>query len=210
MGVRGQALAGDIAMRQKCLMLGAGHSKVERRLIVPGSAPEEKTDWVTLDFNQDADPDILYDLDNLEKEDPLFHGERNGRIRDTLDPWGSPIDDGIFDEIHAYEVLEHFGRQGDFLGFFASFREFWRILKPHGWFIGSCPTVGSGWEWGDPGHTRVISNKTLSFLTHVPYDNMGTTMASDYRKYVDPYWWELVHSDSTTQPGHYYFALRKL
>jgi DNA modification methylase len=90
----------------------------------------------------------------------------------------------LFDEIHAYDVLEHTGQQGDWRFFFAQWSEFWRILKPNGLFFGKCPTYDSEWAWGDPGHTRIISPASLVFLDQNQYiEQVGKTAMTDYRPY---------------------------
>jgi hypothetical protein len=83
--------------------------------------------------------------------------------------------------VHAYEVLEHIGAQGDYKTFFAQFDEFWRILKPDGLMFVTVPMWDSVWAWGDPGHTRVINVGTITFLSRKMYDNVGSSPMSDYR-----------------------------
>ena len=107
------------------LLLGAGNSTEKKMYLLE----KEWTDLTTLDL-QDAD--ICHDLDVL--------------------PY--PIEDASFDEIHAYEVLEHTGTQGDFRFFFAQFNEFHRILKDKGVMYISVPNYSSIWAFGDPGHRR--------------------------------------------------------
>jgi hypothetical protein len=92
-----------------------------------------------------------------------------------------PFQDDAFNEIHAYEVLEHTGRQGDWRFFFAQFSEFWRILRPGGVLVGTSPG-GGPWVWGDPGHTRAISPECFVFLNQQEYQHqVGVTPMSDYR-----------------------------
>lgn len=179
-------------VRQTCLMLGAGHSPVKRRLIAMTSASEEMTTWVTLDMNPDAKPDILFDLEQIERGKKL------------------PVDDNSFDEIHAYEVLEHFGRQGDYKGFFTGFRELWRVLKPGGYLIGTCPSWNAFWAWGDPGHTRIISEGTLSYLTEELYATVGSGPATDYRRLIDPCWWQMAFFEHSPDMSGFRFAIRKV
>jgi SAM-dependent methyltransferase len=123
----------------------------------------DKAEWdglVTLDINPDHEPDVVHDLTAL----PL------------------PFADNQFDEIHAYEVLEHTGQQGDWRFFFAQFAEFYRILKPGGKLFGSSPAAMSKWAWGDPGHTRVMSEELFIFLHQPSYTaQVGVTPMSDYR-----------------------------
>lgn len=139
------------------LLIGCG-SRREKLLKIPGH--ESFTHLTTLDINSDHNPDVVYDLERL----PL------------------PFDDGEFDEIHAYEVLEHIGRQGDYKTFFAQFSEFWRILKPGGYLCATCPSYKSMWAWGDPSHTRVLTSGSLVFLSQAQYEKqIGKTAMSDFR-----------------------------
>lgn len=177
-------------MEQTCLMLGAGHSTPIRRMVAPTSAPEEATRWVKLDNNPLAEPDLLFDLEDLEVGVRL------------------PVEDGVFDEVHAYEVLEHFGRQGHYRGFFSTFKELWRVLRPAGLLIGTCPSARSKWAWGDPGHTRVISQQCLAFITKDHYKQLGQTVSSDYRNLVEPCWWQI--DDISDDGEKLVFALEKV
>lgn len=115
---------------------------------------------VTLDFNEDHEPDYVHDLE-------IF-------------PY--PFKNDAFDEIHAYEVLEHTGAQGDYRFFFKQFEEFYRILKPKGRIYASVPRWDSLWAWGDPSHRRVISHGSLPFLSQQQYkEQVGKTPMSDFR-----------------------------
>lgn len=139
------------------LLIGCGNRR-EKVMHLPGK--EEWTDLVTLDIDPHAKPDVVHDLDVL--------------------PY--PFADDQFDEIHASEVLEHCGRQGDWRFFLAQFAEFWRILKPGGVLCASCPSVASRWAFGDPGHTRLVQPESLLFLRQPNYDlQVGVTAMTDYR-----------------------------
>lgn len=139
------------------LLIGCGASR-EKRL----SATNDPK-WrglVTLDNNPEHQPDVVWDLMNTDL----------------------PFDDDSFDELHAYEVLEHTGQQGDYRFFFAQFSDFWRILKPGGLLLATCPKYDSPWAWGDPSHTRIIGNESLTFLDQNEYEKqVGITAMSDFR-----------------------------
>lgn len=121
--------------------------------------PSEFVNVTRLDIDPDCKPDVIHDLNVL----PM------------------PFEDNSFDEIHAADILEHTGQQGDWRFFFAQFSEFWRILKPGGYFIGSCPKWDSPWAWADPGHSRVICPQSLIFLDQESYGQVGNTPMTDYR-----------------------------
>lgn len=145
-------------MSYRELLVGCGNSR-DKRITLEGS-PLEWKNLTTLDIDPDCKPDVTHDLNVL--------------------PY--PFDDGTFDEIHAYQVLEHCGRQGDYKFFFAQFYEFWRILKPGGLFCGMVPMWDSAWAWGDPSHTRVIPAQSLVFLSREQYDKqVGNTSMTDFR-----------------------------
>ncbi|MBF0285789.1 MAG: methyltransferase domain-containing protein, partial [Magnetococcales bacterium] len=139
------------------LLIGCGRSMVKKWRL---KGREAWSGLVTLDINPDHHPDVVWDLTKL----PL------------------PFADDAFDEIHAYEVLEHTGKQGDYRFFFAQFSEFWRILRPEGVLIATCPSPRSVWAWGDPSHTRLVQKENLVFLDQSIYTrDVGKTAMSDFR-----------------------------
>jgi SAM-dependent methyltransferase len=163
----------------KELLIGSGNKKV--KYVGTNSIFEDVT---TIDIDPNCSPDILHDL--------------------NITPW--PVENNLFDEIHAYHVLEHLGQQGDYKSFFAHFYECWRVLKDGGHLIGLVPN-DDVWRWGDPGHTRVITSESLFFLNQEHYAEVGTTSMTDYR-----WCWngnfELVWEDKSRYDG-YYFVLEK-
>ncbi|MBU1169633.1 MAG: class I SAM-dependent methyltransferase [Proteobacteria bacterium] len=139
------------------LLMGCG-SRIEKDLYI---GDNKAFSHVTrLDNNPDHKPDVLWDL--------------------TIHPL--PFEDNTFDEIHAYEVLEHLAVQGDYQFFFSEFSEYWRILKHGGYFLGSCPDRNSEWAWGDPSHKRIIQKENFVFLDQGEYARqVGETRMSDFR-----------------------------
>ena len=137
------------------ILLGCGYSR--KRVISP--IRKEWDGLVTVDINPDCKPDTEWNLNKV----PL------------------PFIDNYADEIHAYNVLEHLGTQGDYAFFFKQFEDFWRVLKPNGFFCATVPMPNNVWTWGDPGHTREINNGTISFLDQEAYSSSGETARTDYR-----------------------------
>jgi hypothetical protein len=122
-----------------------------------------RSDWdrlVRADLNLSHKPDLVFDLEVL--------------------PY--PFRSNTFHEIHAYEVLEHTGAQGDYKFFFGQFGEFWRILRPDGLLYATCPSWKSEWAWGDPSHKRVLTTGSLAFLDQDQYAQVGKTHMSDFRR----------------------------
>ena len=148
------------------LLIGAGNSREKRVGLTAG--------WkklVTLDLNPDGSPDVLCDLEQIEL----------------------PFKDSTFDELHAYEVLEHVGRQGDWRFFFRQFDEFARVLKPGGLFVATSPSARTpasyNWVWGDPGHTRYMGFEVYTFLQRSEYKKqLGKTPMTDYQRYFKSDW----------------------
>lgn len=122
-----------------------------------------------VDHNPLCKPDILMDLNDLEKGLSFFK-------------------DAFFDEVHAYEVWEHIGSQGDSRGFFTGLNAVSDMLADDGLFILSVPMHDSVWALGDPDHKRIIPSATWSFLAEEFYQQLGKTAASDFRPLIKRFW----------------------
>jgi hypothetical protein len=169
------------------LLIGCGNRREKHIALQDNPLGEDgRPVWrglVTLDHDPDCKPDVLHDLEDF--------------------PY--PFEDNSFDEIAAYHCLEHMGRQGDWRFFFDQFSELWRITKHGGVLFGIVPHINSKWLWGDPSHTRVISQESLTFLDQRSYWAVGQTTMSDFRHYYKASW-EMGKCE--VQGEEFLFALR--
>jgi SAM-dependent methyltransferase len=115
----------------KSLLLGCGNNRL-KKVALPDDR-EWRGQLVTADMNPNCGADLVMDIGKL----PL------------------PFADEEFDEIGAYDVLEHVGAQGDWRRWFDECAEYWRILKPGG-RMGILVPIGNE-AYADPGHTRVFN-----------------------------------------------------
>lgn len=167
----------------KELLIGCGKTR-DKRLWMKDN--DKFKNLITLDIDPKCNPDVVWDL----RDFPL------------------PFGDNEFDEIHAYEVLEHTGQQGDYKLFFNQFSEFWRVLKPNGIFVATVPMWNSEAAWSDPSHTRVITPLSLVFLDQKEYEKqVGKTPMTDFRNiyFAD---FEKIHNENRT--GTFIFGLRAI
>jgi hypothetical protein len=196
-------------MSYRELLLGCGYRR--NRIIDPyapvspanGCRVDEALRWqqvLRVDLNPDCQPDYVMDIEKGLTTygappanhwcTPFFFPEPSS--------WGGHaryrLMEDSFHEVHAYEVLEHLGQQGDATSFFATFDDIWRVLVPEGWLCATVPSRYSQWLWGDPGHRRVIYPASLVFLNRPQYDKqLGRTASSDYRSmFVGD--WDIVYS----------------
>lgn len=176
------------------LLVGCGYRRI--RLLDPyhykspieGPQSEERWTHVTaVDLNGNCKPDYLMDLEKgLEtSQRPL---ECDTDIFTSIGDVYWRLKDNVFAEVHAYEVLEHLGSQGDVTSFFGDFDELWRVLKPGGWLCATVPSRFSVWMWGDPGHRRAVLPTQLPFLCRPNYGGLGRSPMSDYRSYFVGDW----------------------
>lgn len=163
------------------ILLGCGHNR-QKKLFLP-----EKPEWgnlITVDMTDAVAPDVVHDLSVV----PL------------------PFRDNYADEIHAYEVMEHVGQQGDWRFFFDQWADIWRVLKDGGMFFGTSPHWSSPWAWGDPGHTRIVGSEQLIYLNQPSYAQVGSTPMTDYRFYYSADF-DIVHS-RVTEDKQYEYVLK--
>ncbi len=163
------------------LLMGCGNSRAKKLTFDDNFTWDE---LVTIDHDPNCGADIIHDLD--------------------VTPW--PLEANQFDAVHAYEVLEHMGRQGDYKAFFRHFGEIYRVLKHGGYLYATVPAWDDVWAWADPSHTRVIAPETLVFLDQTEYvKQVGKTPMTDFR-----WLWkgdfEPIACDR--KGGHYWIALQ--
>lgn len=147
---------------QRSLLIGCGHSRTKH------VQHEGKAEWAgeltTLDVSPICGADVVFDMDEI--------AVRGGRF---------PFENDTFDEIGAFNTMEHFGRQGDFRGWFHECAEYHRILKPGGIMEILVPINGDA--LADPGHTRFFQQNWFYFLNQAFYEHneVKSTCFSDYR-----------------------------
>jgi len=157
---------------ERSLLIGCG-SNLTKQVQLDGKA-EWAGELTTLDMNPDCKPDILFDMDSIGRT-------RHPEISISGDRL--PFEDSTFDEIGAYNVMEHWGSQGDWRGWFAEMAEYHRILKPRGTMSILVP-VGQD-ALADPGHTRFFHSNYFGFLSQAFYERneVKETCFTDYRWY---------------------------
>lgn len=159
------------------LLLGCGFSRT--KLLGSRGDALAFRDLITLDYNAKCEPDLICDLDCFGEWMVPREGE-NDQGRKCLD--GVFFKKDFFAEVHAYEVLEHLGSQGDAVSFFNTFRNIHRILIPGGYLFATVPSRHSPWAWGDPSHRRVIQQESLVFLSQkrIAANRSRGTQMSDF------------------------------
>lgn len=182
------------------LLIGCGRAR-DKRIHVPGHTWRDWRGLTTLDISPSCDADLLCDLNAHPPWIAYPQGDR-GLVELGYQQHESgdvarvahPLLGDFWDEIHAYEVLEHLGQQGDAYVFFVQFSEIYRLLRPNGYLCATVPSRYSPWLWGDPSHRRVICQQSLAFLDQEQYrfqidDRLATSLSpstcptpmSDYR-----------------------------
>lgn len=165
------------------LLLGCGHAR-DKRMMTPANMRKEWQGLVTLDNNPEVKPDVVCDLDTLYDWSPSWVAPGLADLIDIAHFGTAPFKESIFDEVHAYEVLEHLGYLGNAPMYFNHFTQLWRIMKPDAYLCATVPSRYSSWLWGDPSHRRLINEESLSFLDQDNYkqlDGPRPSPMSDFR-----------------------------
>ena len=185
-------------MTKRILLLGCGNAHDKRVWFGPNTREGEpdigpgspETDFSHADL-------VLHDID------PEVGRDSNHDLNELPYPWR----DKEFDEIHAYEVLEHCGRQGDGEFFFGQFNELHRTLKDGGYLMLSVPMWDAEVAWGVPDHIRVLPPGIFGFLTAEYYENIGRPGYGDYRRFLKGRYWDAIGKEETAEQLH--VVLRK-
>lgn len=148
-------------MTTRSLLIGCGHSRA-KQLYMDGRA-EWAGELTTMDVSPICGADIVFDMEVVAQGGLL------------------PFSDEWFDEIGAFNTMEHWGRQGDFRGWFHECGEYWRVLKPGGTMHILVP-IGQD-ALADPGHTRFFQRNWFGFLSQTFYERNEVLQScfSDYR-----------------------------
>jgi SAM-dependent methyltransferase len=160
------------------LLLGCGFAR--QKLMAQRGHPLSFADLVTLDYNAKCKPDLVCDMD-MPYWDCSPMTER-GRESVEENFMKLRVKSDYFDEVHAYEVLEHLGGQGKADEYFWTFENIHRVLKSGGFLFATVPSRHSPWAWGDPSHRRVIQQESLAFLSQkiVAQNRARGTQMSDF------------------------------
>jgi SAM-dependent methyltransferase len=88
-----------------------------------------------------------------------------------------PLPDDSIDTAVAIHVLEHIGKQGETAEWFQFWEELYRVLKPEGKIQFESPMWNSVWAWGDPSHTRALSQESFFFFSQDNYRIEGNIIS---------------------------------
>lgn len=178
---------------QQSLLLGCGNSRLKK--VRPNGNEKWTGKLVTMDMDPNCGADYVFDLEL--------------GVPSQLNPLGVnqfPFPANHFDELAAYDVLEHFGAQGDWRAWFRFMAECHRILKPNGYFGIIVPVNADA--LADPGHTRFFHENHFGFLNQKFYEKNLAAGAqfTDYRWY----WklnFEIDYMERQGNPAHHLSVL---
>lgn len=177
---------------KRALLLGSGASR-ERKIRITAGEPRDFKDYdlITIDMDPDCNPTIVGELPQSLPKD-----------------WGP-----VFDEIHAYDSLEHWGTQGDWKGWLDEMGIYHDLLKPGGRFFCVIP-VGED-RFTDPGHTRFMGSNWFNILCNDYYEERAAkdptrkTAQGDYRWYWKKNFQRIAMEFVGDPPHHMAIVLEK-
>lgn len=168
---------------QRSLLIGCGKN-LTKQVQYDGKA-EWAGKLITMDVNRLVNPTFVFDMEEV---------ARGGQM---------PFFSDVFDEIGCYNAMEHWGRQGDFRGWFHECGEYWRILKPGGLMSILVP-IGPD-ALADPGHTRFFHQNWFAFLSQSFYDRneVLSTCFTDYRGWAWDKNFDILYIAEHGEPKHH-------
>ena len=176
---------------QRSLLIGCGNNHAKQ--VQYAGIADWTGDLTTVDMNPNCGADLVFDMDRI----PLSQ-----HPDDCCSAIRLPFDDNTFDEIGAYNCMEHWGRQGDWRGWFVEMAEYHRILKPGGLMSILVP-IGPD-ALADPGHTRFFQQNYFGFLSQTFYtqNKLLGSCFTDYR-----WFWKLnfdvLYMQEHGEPKHH-------
>lgn len=155
---------------ERSLLIGCGNSRVKQ--VQMNGNPEWTGKLTTMDMNPNCGADLIFDMDSIPS---------SRHPTECMSAVRLPFDDDTFDEIGCYNAMEHWGRQGDWRGWFVEMAEYHRVLKPGGTMGISVP-IGKD-ALADPGHTRFFEGNYFGFLSQEFYtrNEVVGSCFTDYR-----------------------------
>lgn len=158
---------------KRALFLGCGRDRSIK--VRYGNEPETYSDdWEVIGVDMNVEyADIHINMN-------LVHPVELGA---TFDP-----ENKKFDDIHAYDSLEHWGKVGDWKGWFDELAVYHQLLRPGGTFRVLVP-IGED-ALADPGHCRFFHENHFKFLVKDFYELNKGKPISDYRWYINR-WWDI-------------------
>lgn len=172
----------------RSLLIGCGRSRVKQ--IQYGGNTEWAGDLTTLDVSPLCGADVVFDM------------------QEVADGGRMPFEDDTFDECACLNSQEHWGRQGDFRGWFHEMGQIHRILKPGGLFFTLVP-IGQD-ALADPGHCRFFQQNWFGFLSQEFYthNEVVGSCFTDYRGWAWKLNFDILYMEEVG--GHHLAAvLRK-
>jgi SAM-dependent methyltransferase len=148
---------------KQVLLLGCGTSRDRKiRLSSDEAADFSDCELTTIDMDPNCNPTKVHDISQGLPSD-----------------WGPEM----FDEIHGYDSLEHWGVQGDWRGWLDEMGNYHDLLRPGGRFFCLVPTGED--RFADPGHTRFMSTNWFNVLCNDYYEERAAKgeHGGDYRWY---------------------------
>jgi len=179
--------------KDKVLVLGSGKDLTQRLNTSSEAGPtfaDNFEEVVTLDYNPGVGADYQISIQEL---------------------WPVELQNGSFDEVHAYEVLHLV----DGIKFFVVWKNIWNALKPGGLAFATVPWWESVWAFQDPLSRDVYSRERLQYLDQGYYSKPAVS-SYNLEVWTPPYHFVQVVSqirlgkDNNPKTAGYAFVLQKV